>query len=151
PSQPATSSMAALRWRERRRPPWWPSRRRPRRRPRSSAAACRAARDWDATAGARGRSTRTRSTPPSTRRSTSTRSCSVTCRPRGGEYRDTVVDNLRKAGYCALNDGEEIAMKKTNDFSEQYDILSSGGNVLRAYMATCRPAWDAIPPAGDNS
>ena len=35
--------------------------------------------------------------------------------------------------------------------SEQYDILSSGGNVLRAYMATCRPAWDAIPPAGDNS
>jgi hypothetical protein len=69
----------------------------------------------------------------------------------GTEYMDTVVDNLRKMGFCALNDGEEIAIKNSNDFSEQYDILSSGGNVLRAYMATCRPAWDAIPPAGDNS
>ena len=69
----------------------------------------------------------------------------------GGEYMDEVVENLRRAGFCALNDGEEIALKKSNDFSEQYDILSSGGNVLRAYMATCRPAWDAIPPAGDDS
>ena len=69
----------------------------------------------------------------------------------GTEYMDTVVDNLRKAGFCALNDGEEIAIKNSNDFSEQYDILSSGGNVLRAYMATCRPAWDSIPPAGDGS
>jgi hypothetical protein len=63
-----------------------------------------------------------------------------------GAYMDEVVENLRRAGFCALNDGEEIAVKKTNDFSEQYDIISSGGHVLRAYMATCRPAWDAIPP-----
>jgi hypothetical protein len=68
-----------------------------------------------------------------------------------GAYMDEVVENLRRAGFCALNDGEEIAVKKNNDFSEQYDIISSGGHVLRAYMATCRPAWDAIPPAGDNS
>jgi hypothetical protein len=65
--------------------------------------------------------------------------------PNVGGYMDTVVENLKKAGFCALNDGEEIAVKKTNDFSEQYDIISSGGHVLRAYMATCRPAWDAIP------
>jgi hypothetical protein len=38
-----------------------------------------------------------------------------------------------------------VPFSSCNDFSEQYDILSSGGNVLRAYMATCRPAWDAIP------
>lgn len=69
----------------------------------------------------------------------------------GGEYMDAVVENLRRAGYCALNDGEEIAIKNSNDFSEQYDILSAGGHVLRAYMVTCRPAWDAIPPAGDGS
>lgn len=68
-----------------------------------------------------------------------------------GAYMDDVVENLRRAGFCALNDGEEIAVKNSNDFSEQYDIISSGGNVLRAYMATCRPAWDAIPPAGDDS
>lgn len=69
----------------------------------------------------------------------------------GGEYMDEVVENLRRAGFCALNDGEEIAIKNNNDFSEQYDILSAGGHVLRAYMVTCRPAWDAIPPAGDGS
>lgn len=68
-----------------------------------------------------------------------------------GAYMDEVVENLRRAGFCALNDGEEIAVKNSNDFSEQYDIISSGGNVLRAYMVTCRPAWDAIPPAGDDS
>ena len=69
----------------------------------------------------------------------------------GGQYMDEVVENLRRAGFCALNDGEEIAIKNSNDFSEQYDILSSGGNVLRAYMVTCRPAWDAIPPYGTHS
>jgi hypothetical protein len=68
-----------------------------------------------------------------------------------GAYVDEVVENLRRAGFCALNDGEEVAVKNNNDFSEQYDIISSGGNILRAYMATCRPAWDAIPPAGDHS
>jgi hypothetical protein len=69
----------------------------------------------------------------------------------GGAYMDEVVENLRRAGYCALNDGEEIAIKNSNDFSEQYDILSSGGHVLRAYMVTCYPAWDAIPPYGTHS
>ena len=70
----------------------------------------------------------------------------------GGAYMDEVVENLRKAGYCALNDkNQEIAVKNSNDFSEQYDILSAGGHVLRAYMVTCRPAWDAIPPHDDRS
>jgi hypothetical protein len=57
-----------------------------------------------------------------------------------GAYMDEVVENLRRAGFCALNDGEEIALKNSNDFSEQYDVLSSGGHVLRAYMVTCYPA-----------
>jgi len=69
----------------------------------------------------------------------------------GGPYMDEVVENLRRGGFCALNDGEEIAIKNSNDFNEQYDILSAQGHVLRAYMVTCRPAWDAIPPAGDDS
>lgn len=68
-----------------------------------------------------------------------------------GGYMDEVVENLRRRGFCALNDGEEIAIKNSNDFSEQYDIISGGGNVLRAYMGTCRPAWDAIPPEGTHS
>ena len=69
-----------------------------------------------------------------------------------GGWVGEIVDNLRRAGFCALNDGEEIAVKKTNDFSEQYDIVSGRGDLLRpGYVATCHPAWDAIPPYGDNS
>ena len=69
-----------------------------------------------------------------------------------GAWVTEIVDNLRRGGFCALNDGEEIAVKKTNDFSEQYDIVSGGGDLLRpGYVATCHPAWDAIPPFGDNS
>ena len=68
-----------------------------------------------------------------------------------GRYVDETVDNLRRMGFCALNDGEEVAVKNSNDFSEQYDIISSGGAVIQIYTATCRPAWSAIPPAGNNS
>jgi hypothetical protein len=68
-----------------------------------------------------------------------------------GRYVDETVDNLRRRGFCALNDGEEVAVKNTNDFSEQWDIISSRGAVIQIYTATCRPAWDAIPPAGNNS
>jgi hypothetical protein len=58
------------------------------------------------------------------------------------EYMNGVVANLRAMGLCAVVDSEdEIAVKNTNDFSDQYDILLSTGHVRRAYTATCRPAW----------
>jgi hypothetical protein len=68
-----------------------------------------------------------------------------------GRYVDETVDNLRREGLCALNDGEEVAVKNSNDFSEQFDIISSRGAVIQIYTATCRPAWSAIPPAGNDS
>lgn len=69
-----------------------------------------------------------------------------------GGWVGEIVDNLRRQGFCALNDGEEVAVKLNNDFSEQYDIVSGRGDLLRpGYIVTCRPAWDAIPPFGDNS
>jgi len=68
-----------------------------------------------------------------------------------GRYVDETVENLRREGFCALNDGEEVAVKNSNDFSEQFDIISAAGNVILIYTATCRPAWSAIPPAGDDS
>jgi hypothetical protein len=69
-----------------------------------------------------------------------------------GGWVGEIIDNLRRAGFCALNDGEEVAIKNSNDFSEQYDIVSGRGALLRpGYVATCFPAWDAIPPFGDNS
>jgi hypothetical protein len=58
------------------------------------------------------------------------------------EYMNGVVANLRNRGLCAIVDSDdEIAVKNTNAFSDQYDILLSTGQVRRAYTATCRPAW----------
>ena len=44
-------------------------------------------------------------------------------------------------------------MKTTNDFSDHFQILSSDLFVIRglpSYRSTCFPAWDAIPPHGDE-
>ncbi len=59
-------------------------------------------------------------------------------------YTNSVVQALGRRGYCALFDGEEIAIKNVQAFNEQYDILTSSGYVRRgpgAYISTCRPAW----------
>jgi hypothetical protein len=59
-------------------------------------------------------------------------------------YYAAVVKELQGLGYCALFDGEEIAVKDTNSYNEQYQVLTSSGVVRRglgAYRATCSPAW----------
>jgi hypothetical protein len=66
-----------------------------------------------------------------------------------GQYYVGVVRNLEAMGFCAAFDGEEIGVKNTNDFSEQYHILLSSGHVRRgtsSYRATCRPAAIEAPP-----
>jgi hypothetical protein len=58
-------------------------------------------------------------------------------------YHEEVVQAIRATGRCAIFDGEEVAVKNTNDFSDQYDIITFN-NFVRwgdgAYAATCRPA-----------
>jgi hypothetical protein len=59
-------------------------------------------------------------------------------------YWDAVTDEVRRLGYCATNDGEELAVKNSNSFNDQYDIINSEGFVRRgtgAYRSTCYPAW----------
>jgi hypothetical protein len=59
-------------------------------------------------------------------------------------YTDAVVAEVHKMGYCAFYDGEELAIKVNNDFSEQYDISTSSGYIRTgegSYRATCWPAW----------
>jgi len=69
----------------------------------------------------------------------------------GGSYRvldhdryiNTVVDNIHKQGVCARAEVEEIQVKTTNDFNEQYNIWVSSGHVRHgpgAYITTCFPA-----------
>jgi hypothetical protein len=55
-----------------------------------------------------------------------------------------VTDEVRRLGYCATNDGEELAVKNSNSFNDQYDIINSEGFVRRgagSYRSTCYPAW----------
>jgi hypothetical protein len=58
-------------------------------------------------------------------------------------YHQAVIDLLVKKGYCALFDGEEIQVKRTNQFSEHYDVnyadkyIRTGGGTFRG---SCHPA-----------
>jgi hypothetical protein len=59
-------------------------------------------------------------------------------------YHAEVVARLEAMGFCALWDGEEVGVKNSNDFNEQYQVMTSleyvrwGGG---AYRSTCYPAW----------
>jgi hypothetical protein len=58
-------------------------------------------------------------------------------------YHEGVARLLTANGRCSRFDGEEIAVKASNDFSEQYDILLSSGVIRRgdgAFRANCYPA-----------
>jgi hypothetical protein len=57
-------------------------------------------------------------------------------------YYEGVLVHIREQGACAMFDGEEIAVKMTNDFSDQYKIMTSTGHVQTGpsvYRATCQP------------
>jgi hypothetical protein len=58
-------------------------------------------------------------------------------------YVQRVAAIVRQRGLCSVYDGEELAVKNTNSFSDQYDILTAQGFIRRelgSYRTTCRPA-----------
>jgi len=58
-------------------------------------------------------------------------------------YQQGVVSLLAAQGYCAIFDGEEVVLKRTNDFSEHYDINLADVYVRTdtgIYRAACYPA-----------
>jgi len=59
-------------------------------------------------------------------------------------YIAAVETEMRRMGYCVHYDGEELGVKNTNSFNDQYDISTSRGFIRRgdgSYRSTCRPAW----------
>jgi hypothetical protein len=57
-------------------------------------------------------------------------------------FNEEVVKELERRGLCAVAD-EELGVKNTNSFNDQYDILLSSGHIRRgagSYRVTCRPA-----------
>jgi hypothetical protein len=60
-----------------------------------------------------------------------------------GQFLVTLIKTLDAKGICAGWDGEEIALKTSDAFNDQFDILTVAGNVRAgdgAYRTTCYPA-----------
>ena len=59
-------------------------------------------------------------------------------------YIKAVVKAIHDQGVCAVEQFEEIAVKTSNDFNEQYNVWVSSGGFIRkgpgAYITTCFPA-----------
>jgi len=55
-------------------------------------------------------------------------------------YIRKVVENIHAQGVCAHEEVEEIQVKNTNEFHEQYNLWSSSGYTRRSYITTCFPA-----------
>ena len=59
-------------------------------------------------------------------------------------YHEEVVARLERMGFCAVWDGEEVGVKNSNAFNEQYQVMTSleyvrwGGG---SYRSTCFPSW----------
>jgi hypothetical protein len=51
---------------------------------------------------------------------------------------------MEQRGLCSMYDGEELAVKNSNSFNDQYDILTAQMFIRRdqgSYRSTCYPAW----------
>jgi hypothetical protein len=56
-------------------------------------------------------------------------------------YHVAVMSALSDLGVCGNIEKEEIAIKNTNDFNEQWNIWTSSAYTWRRYETTCTPAW----------
>jgi hypothetical protein len=66
-----------------------------------------------------------------------------------GRFRVGMIEGLEARGLCAVVDAEEIAIKNSNDFSEQWKVELSNGRLRTgpfAYRATCHPANFPVDP-----
>lgn len=59
-------------------------------------------------------------------------------------YVARMAELMAERSLCGHYDGEELAVKSSNAFNDQYDILTSDMYVRRqlgSYRSTCYPAW----------
>ena len=59
-------------------------------------------------------------------------------------YVNRMAELMAQRSLCGHYDGEELAVKQSNAFNDQYDILTSDMFVRRqlgSYRSTCYPAW----------
>jgi hypothetical protein len=61
-----------------------------------------------------------------------------------GRFTERMVEVLNARGLCSTYDGEELGVKNTNAWNDQYDILTFELYLRRqngSYRSTCYPAW----------
>jgi hypothetical protein len=66
-----------------------------------------------------------------------------------GRYYVGLIQNLEAQGLCAGFDGEELEVKSSNDFNDQFHVMTSAFNMRRgagSYRTTCSPAVFPTPP-----
>ncbi len=54
-----------------------------------------------------------------------------------------VIDEVRRKGYCAGRYSEEVSVRTSGAYSENFDVIMSTGSIRRgdgAYRSTCTPA-----------
>ena len=54
-----------------------------------------------------------------------------------------VIDEVRRKGYCAGRYSEEVSVRTSKAYSENFDVLMSSGSIRRgdgSYRSTCTPA-----------
>ena len=56
-------------------------------------------------------------------------------------YWKAVKTELEKQGVCTIIEKEELAVKITNAYNEQWNLYTSAGFVRRKYVTTCEPSW----------
>jgi len=58
------------------------------------------------------------------------------------DYVNAVAVELRALGLCATQGGprDEVGIKISNDWNDQYDIVLGSGETWSNYTTTCRPA-----------
>lgn len=60
-----------------------------------------------------------------------------------GQFYVGIIERLDRKGLCAAFDGEEVGVKSSNAFNDQYHLLTSRFNVRQfgsSYQVTCYPA-----------
>jgi hypothetical protein len=55
-------------------------------------------------------------------------------------YLRQIQNRLSSRGFCATEGGDEIGIKNTNEFNEQWNVITSRNYIRRAYISTCSPA-----------
>jgi hypothetical protein len=66
-----------------------------------------------------------------------------------GRYYVGLIQNLEAQGVCAGFDGEELQVKNSNSFNDQFQVLTSAFFMRRgkaSYRTTCSPAVFPTPP-----